>query len=42
MNIDYSLVLSIINASEDPASTLRAYVEQEREAASRAPLWDND
>lgn len=32
--IDYGLVLSICNASTDPAGALRAFVEQEREDAA--------
>lgn len=31
--IDYTAVLAVISAAPDPAAALRAFVEQEREAA---------
>lgn len=34
MAADYSLILAIINASEDPADALAAFVAQEREDAA--------
>lgn len=36
MAIDYALVLDIINASDDPADALHAFVSQEREHAAHS------
>jgi hypothetical protein len=34
MAANYELILEIINASDDPAEALRAFVDQEREHAA--------